>query len=47
MTCSKEDFEKRHFDVAQISAIVWKDADDLYERLVKRIEVTIGRRVGN
>ena len=33
---------KTHFDVAQINTIYWKDEDDLYERLVKRIKATVG-----
>jgi len=45
LTCKDEDFKNRHFDVAQISTIVWKDEDDLYERLTKRIEATVGKRI--
>lgn len=33
---------KIHFDVAQINTIYWRDEDDLYERLVKRINATVG-----
>lgn len=39
--CCKEG-ENPHFDVAQINTIFWKDEEDLKERLVKRIEATIG-----
>lgn len=37
-TCRKEDFENRHFDVAQTNTIVWETTDELSERLAKRIE---------
>ncbi len=39
--CRDTDF-KPHFDIAQKSAIVWKDEDDLEERLYRRIEATVG-----
>jgi len=45
-TCSEKGFRKRHFDVAQVSTVVWKDEDDLYKRLLKRIEATVGKRIG-
>jgi hypothetical protein len=45
MTCKDgDDFLKVHFDTKQISHVVWKNEDDLYERLKKRIEATIGIR---
>ena len=31
-----------HFDIAQKSTIVWKDEDDLENRLYRRIEATVG-----
>lgn len=37
-TCRKEDFENRHFDVAQTNTIVWETPDELSERLANRIE---------
>lgn len=37
-TCRKDDFEGKHFDVAQDNMIVWKDEKDLMERLIRRIE---------
>ena len=40
--CCREG-ENPHFDVAQINTIFWKDEQDLKERLIKRIEATIGR----
>lgn len=46
LTCKESDFKERHFDVAQISTIVWKDEEDLYKKLLKRIEVTVGKRIG-
>ena len=39
--CRDIDFNP-HFDIAQKSAIVWKDEDDLEERLYRRIEATVG-----
>lgn len=33
---------KPHFDVAQYNTIFWKDENDLYNRLMYRIEVTVG-----
>ena len=44
LTCRESDFKERHFDVAQISTIVWCDANDLYVRLLRRIEATVGKR---
>jgi len=28
LTCNEKHFENRHFDVAQISTVVWKDKND-------------------
>lgn len=45
--CSEEVFnsndksKRPHFDIAQKSTIVWKDLDDLYIRLKRRIEATV------
>lgn len=39
--CRDTEFEP-HFDIAQKSAIIWKDESDLEDRLYKRIEATIG-----
>ena len=43
--CRQEEFNQSdtrpHFDVAQKSMIVWKDEEDLAERLKKRIEATV------
>jgi len=44
LTCSEKDFENRHFDIAQQSIIKWKEGQELYDRLVRRIEATVGRR---
>lgn len=41
---SCKDEEETHFDVAQINTIYWKDEQDLYNRLMKRIEATIRRK---
>lgn len=40
------DGEPTHFDVAQINTIYWKNEEDLYERLAKRINATIGEVYG-
>lgn len=43
--CRKDIFTsdaKPHFDIAQKSSIVWKDEEDLVNRLYRRIEATVG-----
>ena len=44
--CCHEDIfksdKKPHFDIAQKSSIVWKDEEDLENRLYRRIEATVG-----
>lgn len=43
--CRAEEFNgvnKPHFDIAQKSAIVWNNLEDLEKRLFKRIEATVG-----
>ena len=45
LTCKKEDFETRHFDIAQKNTIEWISPDDLYTRLVKRIRATVGEKI--
>lgn len=42
LCCKKSEDENPHFDVAQINTIFWTDEENLYERLRKRIEVSIG-----
>ena len=46
VTCRKDEFTARkvHFDIAQKNAIVWKNEDELYDKLLKRIEVTVKRK---
>jgi nucleoside 2-deoxyribosyltransferase len=39
--CKESDKENIHFDTRQINHILWKDEQDLYERLKNRIEHTI------
>jgi len=42
--CNKTEFEKEsHFDVKQKATVLWNNADELRERLIERIEATIGR----
>jgi len=42
-TCHETEFDKRQFDVKQVNTIKWKDHNDLKEKLIKRIEATIGK----
>lgn len=42
MTCRHKDFDV-HFDTKQISHILWDNEDDLYSKLMKRIEATVGQ----
>lgn len=42
LCCKKTIKETPHFDVAQINTIFWNEEKDLYNRLIKRIEATIG-----
>ena len=42
LCCNKEEEEDIHFDVKQINTILWKNEQDLKERLKKRIKATIG-----
>lgn len=37
-TCRKDEFEKRHFDVAQTNTIVWESEYELNRKLSSRIE---------
>lgn len=39
--CQEDDFEKKHFDIAQKNLIKYKNADELYDKLFKRIRATI------
>jgi nucleoside 2-deoxyribosyltransferase len=39
--CRETDIESTHFDTRQYNHIVWKDAQDLKEKLVARIEATV------
>lgn len=40
-TCKEEDLKNVHFDTRQYNHIVWKDENDLYQRLLSRIQATI------
>ena len=40
-TCKKDQLKNVHFDVNHRNIIDWKDGDDLYEQLLKRIKATI------
>lgn len=44
LTCRKSDFSGAHFDVSQQSTVIYEEDDDLYGKLLKRIEVTVGKR---
>jgi hypothetical protein len=39
--CKEDEVDKIHFDTNQINHILWKDENDLYERLKNRIKHTI------
>lgn len=41
-TCRHDEIKKLHFDIRQFNCIDWRDADDLSDRLQKRIEAIIG-----
>lgn len=41
MTCKDSSFDECHFDVRQKNIVIWKDEAELYERLFKRIKVSI------
>lgn len=43
LTCSKNECNNIHFDVQQISTIFWDDEEDLKDRLIKRINATVGQ----
>ena len=39
--CRDTDFKDTHFDTRQYNHIVWKNADDLRDKLIARIEATV------
>ena len=43
ITCNNSSIQSVHFDVAQKNSIYWKDEEDLYKRLIHRIEATVGK----
>jgi nucleoside 2-deoxyribosyltransferase len=40
-TCREDEFGKTHFDTRQYNHIIWKNEQDLYQQLRRRIEATI------
>jgi hypothetical protein len=40
-TCRKDELSNLHFDTRQYNHIIWENEEDLYERLLRRIEATI------
>jgi nucleoside 2-deoxyribosyltransferase len=44
--CRDEDIEKTHFDTRQYNHITWKDAEDLQQKLIARIEATVPLKKG-
>lgn len=42
-TCKEDDFQNAHFDVNHNNFIIWRDGEQLYERLKNRILATISR----
>ena len=43
-TCRDTDINDLHFDTRQYNYIVWKDTEELKERLINRIEATLPNR---
>jgi nucleoside 2-deoxyribosyltransferase len=43
-TCNEKEINEIHFDTRQYNTILWKDEDDLYEKLKKRIIAVMGLR---
>jgi nucleoside 2-deoxyribosyltransferase len=41
-TCNEKEVNEIHFDIKQYNTILWKDENDLYERLKKRITAVMG-----
>ena len=43
LTCRNDEFEKRHFDIAQINTIIWEidKQEEFKHAIIKRIEATI------
>jgi hypothetical protein len=41
-TCNESEVGKIHFDTRQYNTILWKDENDLYEKLKKRIIAIMG-----
>jgi hypothetical protein len=39
--CKEDDFKNVHFDTKQYNHIVWKDEDDLYDRLKRRLKALL------
>ena len=40
-TCKKDEIDQVHFDINHNNIILWKNKDDLYEKLKRRIEATV------
>ena len=40
-TCREDELNQTHFDTRQYNHVVWKDGQDLFEKLKRRIEATI------
>lgn len=40
-TCSKDEFDKAHFDIKQLQHIIYENTETLYEQLVSKIEAWI------
>lgn len=46
-TCRDDDIANAHFDTRQYNHITWKDAEDLQEKLIARIEATVPLKSGS
>jgi len=43
-TCNEKEIKEIHFDIRQYNTIMWKDENDLYEKLKNRIVAIMGLR---
>jgi len=40
-TCKKDDFKNVHFDTRQYNHVIWEDEEDLYQKIMDRVQYTI------
>lgn len=39
--CQEDEIDKTHFDTRQYNHILWNSAEDLYQKLLNRIQATV------